>query len=111
MKNIKPEKNMKKNLLVKVLFLMLVGIVSTASAVVTEPGSFANYLDVFFAMVKGTGGNLAMALIMIFSGYKAWQNATATPLIWGALAAVLIAAAPYLSTNLTANVSTFMDLP
>ena len=102
---------MKKNLLAKLSFLMLVGIVATASAAVTEPGSFKNYLDVFFAMVKGTGGNLAMALIMMFSGYKAWQNATATPLIWGALASVLIAAAPYLSTNLTANVSTFMNLP
>ncbi len=27
---------------------MLVGIVATASAAVTEPGSFKNYLDVFF---------------------------------------------------------------
>jgi len=99
---------MNKSLLTKVLILVLLGVVTTASAAVTEPGSFKNYLDVFFAMVKGTGGNLAMALIMMFAGYKAYQNATPTPLIWGALAVVLIAASPYLSTNLTTNVRTFM---
>ena len=99
---------MNKSLLTKVTVLVLLGIITTASAAVTEPGSFKNYLDVFFAMVKGTGGNLAMALIMMFAGYKAYQNATPTPLIWGALAVVLIAASPYLSTNLTDNVQTFM---
>lgn len=102
---------MKKNILVKILFLLLVGFVATASAVVTEPGSFTNYLDVFFAMVKGTGGNLAMALIMMFAGYKAYQNANPAPLIWGALAVVLIAASPYMSTSLTDNAQTFMSLP
>jgi hypothetical protein len=107
----KKEKFMKKNILVKILFLLLVGFVATASAVVTEPGSFTNYLDVFFAMVKGTGGNLAMALIMMFAGYKAYQNANPAPLIWGALAVVLIAASPYMSTSLTDNAQTFMSLP
>ena len=101
---------MNKSLLTKVLILVLLGVITTASAAVTEPGSFKNYLDVFFAMVKGTGGNLAMALIMMFAGYKAYQNATPTPLIWGALAVVLIAAAPYLANNLTENVETFTEL-
>jgi len=93
-----------------ILILMALGAITMLSAAVTEPGSFKNYLDVFFEMVKGTGGNLAMALIMMFAGYKAYQNATAAPLIWGALAVVLIAGAPYISSNLSSNVSTFMDL-
>jgi len=101
---------MKNSIVTKVLIIMAIGLMTVASAEVTEPGSFANYLEVFFQMVKGTGGNLAMALIMMFAGYKAYQNATPTPLLWGALAVVLIAASPYISTNLTANVETFMDL-
>jgi len=101
---------MNKSLLTKVMVLVLLGVITTASAAVTEPGSFKNYLDVFFEMVKGTGGNLAMALIMMFAGYKAYQNATPTPLIWGALAVVLIAASPYVASNLTTNVSTFMAI-
>ena len=100
-----------KSILIKLLLLLAIGALTTAAAAVTEPGSFKNYLDVFFAMVKGTGGNLAMALIMMFSGYKAWQNGTAAPLIWGALAVVLIAASPYVSTSLSTNVQTFMVLP
>ncbi|MFA6195377.1 MAG: hypothetical protein WC656_01880 [Sulfurimonas sp.] len=101
---------MKKNLFIKIVLILMVGLVATASAAVTEPGSFKNYLDVFFAMVKGTGGNLAMALIMMFAGYKAYQNATPTPLLWGALAVVLIAAAPYIAVNMTANVETMIAL-
>jgi cell division protein FtsW (lipid II flippase) len=102
---------MKENSLARV-FLVLVGLgfLTMASAAVSEPGSFSNYVNVFFEMVKGTGGNLAMALIMMFAGYKAYQNATATPIIWGALAVVLIAASPYIADNLTTNVKTFMDL-
>lgn len=101
---------MKNNIFRTVALILAIGMMTQASAVVTEPGSFSNYLDVFFEMVKGTGGNLAMALIMMFAGYKAYQNATPTPLIWGALAVVLIAGSPYISSNLTTNVSTFMDL-
>lgn len=102
---------MKKNFLTKILFLLLFGFVATASAAVSEPGSFANYINVFVTMLKGTGGNLAIALILIFSGLKAWQNASSAPIIWGALASVLIAASPYMSTSLTTNVSTFVNLP
>ena len=103
--------NNKNGMFIKFLLLMTIGIVVSASAAVSAPGSFNNYVDVFFAMVKGTGGNLAMALIMMFSGYKAYQNATPTPLIWGAIAAVLIAASPYIANSLTTNVSTFTNLP
>ena len=104
-------KNTFKNPLFKqILFLMLLGIATTASAAVTEPGSFSNYMNVFFEMIKGTAGKLAMALIMMFAGYKAYQNATPTPIIWGALAVVLIAASPYIATHLATNVSTFTNL-
>ena len=103
-------KTISSSLFSKILFLLALGIITTASAAVTEPGSFANYVGVFFEMVKGTAGKLAMALIMMFAGYKAYQNATPTPLLWGAIAVVLIAAAPYLANNLTANVEVFTDL-
>ena len=100
---------MKINLLGKVSILMLLGIMVAASAATTPamPGVLENYLNVLFAMVKGTGGNLAMALIMMFAGYKSYQNAVPTPLIWGALAVILIAASPYIAAGLTTNVQTF----
>ena len=91
-------------------FLMLVALVGTASAAVSEPGSITNYLGVLFSMLKGTAGQLGMALIAIFSGYKAWANSTSAPIIWGAIAIILIAAAPYIAPSLTSNVGTFMDL-
>ena len=106
----KMSKTMSSPLMKTILLMMVLGLITTASAAVTEPGSFSNYLDVFFQMVKGTAGKLAMALIMMFAGYKAYQNATPTPLLWGALAVVLIAAAPYLATHLANNVETFTDL-
>ena len=102
---------MKSNkFLQRALLLLLIGFVATASAAVSEPGSITNYLGVLFSMLKGTAGQLAMALIAIFSGYKAWANSTSTPIIWGAIAIILIAAAPYMAPNLTENVSSYMDL-
>lgn len=104
------KQNIQHSMMMKVLLILTLGIITTASAAVAEPGSFSNYANVFFEMIKGTGGKLAMALIMMFGGYKAYQNATPTPLLWAALASVLIAAAPYLADNLTTNVKTFTDL-
>ena len=98
---------MKKDFALKLLLIIAIGMVATASAAtVAAPQSFDNYVNVFFEMVKGTGGNLAMALIMMFGGYKAYQNATPTPLIWAAIAAVLIAGSPYIANSLTTNVGT-----
>jgi len=102
---------MKKNLLFKVLLLALMGALTSASAVVAEPTSFANFVNVLFEIVKGTAGQLAMALILGFSGYKAWQTNSWGPLIWGAVAIVLIAGGPIIAHSLTTNVNTFMNLP
>jgi len=102
---------MKKNkILQRVAFMLFIALVGTASAAVSEPGSISNYLDVLFSLLKGTAGQLGMALIAIFSGYKAWANSTSAPIIWGVIAIILIAAAPYMAPNLTTNVGTFMDL-
>jgi hypothetical protein len=92
----------------KFLILMFAFGFFTMASAVSEPESFANYTNVFFEILKGTGGNLAMALIIVFAGVKAATSHNWAPLIWGALAVVLIAAAPTMSGSLTSTVSTFM---
>lgn len=101
---------MKNKVLQRIMFLLLIGFVASASAATSEPGSIANYLAVLFDLLKGTAGQLAMALIAIFSGYKAWANSTSAPIIWGAIAILLIAGSPYIAEHLTSNVGTYMDL-
>ena len=100
---------MKINLLGKVSILMLLGIMVAASAATGEPSALSAYAGILFAMVKGTAGKIAMALIMMFAGYKSYQNAVPTPLIWGALAVILIAGAPYIAGGLVDNVAKYSD--
>ncbi len=96
-----------KKIFIGLAILVALGVATSVSAA-SEPESFTNYVDVFFEMVKGTAGQLVMALIMMFAGHKAYENRTVGPLIWGAVAVVLIAAAPTMSTSLTTSVGTFM---
>lgn len=97
---------MKKNIFFKITsMLILFGIFTSASAAVTEPGAFSNYLEIFLEMTKGTAGQLVMVLIIVFAGIKAWQVNDKAPLMWGAAAVTAIAAAPLIAPNLAANIS------
>lgn len=100
---------MKKNMFFKAFVLFaLLGVLTSASAAVTEPGAFKSYLEIFLEMIKGTAGNLVMVLIIIFAGIKAWQVGDKAPLMWGAAAVIAIAAAPSVAPNLTSNITSII---
>jgi len=93
-----------ENLLMKRfgLFLVIAAFLmpSFAFAEAGTPQAVQDFMDILLDAIQGKVIIVVIALILIFSGFMGWKNASATPFIYGIIASLIIGGSVYVGTNL-----------